>query len=96
MTHLLCRNRVRSFEQWRQVFSSHAEAHRAAGLQLVNLWRSLEEPNNIFFLFEVSSLELAKAFINAPDAGDTAEASGVTEGEYTFLEERPAYFSEVT
>ncbi len=49
-----------------------------------------------FFLFEVSSLELAKAFINAPDTGDTAEASGVTEGEYPFLEEGSAYFSEVT
>ena len=66
MTYMLCRNRVADFPRWRAVFASHEAAHRKAGLQLVNLWRSVEEPNNIFFLFEVASIDMAREFINDP------------------------------
>lgn len=52
MIHMLVRNRVADFAKWKRIFDSHAEAHREAGLHLVHLWRSLEDQNNVFFLFE--------------------------------------------
>ena len=52
MLFMLCRNRVRDFETWKKLFDSHAQAHREAGLHLTSLWRSTDEPNNVFFLFE--------------------------------------------
>ena len=42
MTYMLCRNRLADFARWKRVFDSHAEAHRAAGLNLLHLWRSLD------------------------------------------------------
>jgi hypothetical protein len=33
MIHLLCRNKVADFAKWKQVFDSHARAHREAGQQ---------------------------------------------------------------
>ena len=91
MLVMLCRNRVADFAKWKAVFVSHAPAHREAGLRLMNLWRDLEEPNNVFFLFEVTSLDKARAFINNPAAAEAGKTSGVLGGEYHFLESGAGY-----
>jgi hypothetical protein len=86
MIYLLCRNRVADFARWKRVFDSHAPAHRAEGLRLLQLWRGLDEPNNVFFVFEVSSIEKARAFVSAPDAAEAGKAAGVVDGDIQFLE----------
>jgi hypothetical protein len=91
MKYMLCRNRVADYAKWKRVFASHAQAHRDSGLTLVHFWRSLDDPNNVFFLFEISSIEKAQAFINAPDAAEAAKASGVIDGEYHFVESAAGY-----
>jgi len=91
MLHMLCRNRVADFAQWKAVFGSHQAAHLNAGLRLVSLWRSVEEPNNVFFVFEVSSPSKAREFISNPDAAKAAQSSGVIDGEYHFLEDAEGY-----
>lgn len=83
--HLLCRNRVADFRKWKAVFDSHASAQREAGLRLVHLWRDVDEPNNVFFLFEVDDEKKARAFLNDPAAAEAGRASGVLDGEYHFL-----------
>jgi len=91
MTYLLCRNRVADFARWKAVFDSHARAHRDAGLRLVNLWRKIEEPNNIFFVFEVADIGKAREFISNPEAAKAGAASGVVDGEYHFLSDAEGY-----
>jgi hypothetical protein len=91
MIHLLCRNRVADFSSWKAVFASHEAAHRKAGLRLVHIWRGVEDPNNIFFLFEVASMEKAREFIGNPEAAKAGEASGVLDGEYHFIVDAGAY-----
>jgi hypothetical protein len=91
MSYLLCRNRVTDFARWKAVFASHQQAHRNAGLHLLKLWRSTEEPGNVFFLFEVTSEAQARQFISAPEAESAAEASGVIDGEYHFLGDAGGY-----
>jgi hypothetical protein len=86
MTVMLCKNRVADFSKWKAVFVSHAQAHRAAGLRLRDLWRELEDPNNVFFVFEVANLDKARAFISDPAAAEAGKTSGVQEGEFHFLE----------
>jgi hypothetical protein len=86
MIAMLCRNRVSNFAHWKTVFDSHAQAHRAAGLHLRDLWREIEDPNNVFFLFDVADTAKAKAFINDPAAAQAGKVSGVLEGEYYFVE----------
>ncbi len=88
---MLCRNRVADFAKWKAIFHSHAQAHREAGLRLMNLWRGVEEHNNVFFLFEVASLEKARAFISNPAAAEAGKTSGVLDGEYHFLESSAGY-----
>jgi hypothetical protein len=91
MIVMLCRNRVADFPRWKAIFDSHAQAHRAAGLRLRDLWREVEEPNNVFFVFEVISLDKAQAFISDPAAAETGKSSGVLDGEYHFLETSAGY-----
>ena len=91
MIVMLCRNLVADFAKWKAVFASHASAHREAGLRLMNLWRGLEDANNVYFLFEVTDMDKARAFISNPAAGEAAKTSGVLEGEYHFLESSAGY-----
>jgi hypothetical protein len=91
MTYMLCRNRVADFAHWKTVFASHATAHRDAGLRLVGVWRSTEEPNNVFFMFDVASMDRAMAFMRTPGAEEGREASGVLDGEFHFVEDAGGY-----
>jgi hypothetical protein len=91
MIYMLCRNRVADFSRWKTVFASHEAAHLDAGLRLVNLWRDVEERCNIFFVFEVASIEKARKFIDNPEAARAGEASGVIDGEYHFVEDGGGY-----
>ena len=91
MHNMLCRNRVVDFEKWKRTLRSHAEAHRAIGLRLVNLWRCVDDPNNVFFLFEVSSIEMAHEFVNSSGAAEAGKESGVIDGEWHIVEDCDAF-----
>ena len=91
MIYMLCRNRVDDFSRWKAVFASHEAAHRDAGLRLLNIWLGVEEPNNVFFVFEVASMEKARKFISNPEAAKAGQASGLIDGEYHFVEDAGGY-----
>lgn len=91
MTRLLCRNKVTDYAAWWQIFSSHASAHREAGLLLDHVWRSQDDANDIFFVFEVLDLEKARAFMAAPEAAAAAAESNLVESEYRFVDSLPGY-----
>ncbi len=86
---LLCRNRVRDFEHWKKVFDDNLGAAREAGLTLLHRWRDVDEPRDVYFLFEVASRERALAFVEDPESASTGEIAGVIEGELHFVEAVP-------
>jgi hypothetical protein len=86
MTVMLCRNKVVNFDKWKMVFDSHTSAQHDSGLRLTNMWRDMDDPNNVFFIFEVSDIDKAKAFINNPTAIEAGQISGVLDGECHFLQ----------
>ncbi len=83
---LLCRNDVENFDAWKAVFDADAEAHRDAGLTLMQIWRDVDSRKRVFFLFEVNDRDKADAFMNASDAKLHAKRAGVTAGSYHFIE----------
>ncbi len=91
MIYMLSRNKVADFEKWNRGFASHAEAHRAAEIKLIHVWRDINDPNNVFIVFEVGSIEKARAFIDAPEAAEAGKEFGVVEGEYHFVEASEIY-----
>ncbi len=55
------------------------------------MWRSVAEPNNVFFLFAVASMEEAQRLIDSPEFAQAEKDSGVIDGEYHFVESARGY-----
>lgn len=87
MTYMLCRNKVKDFKVWKNIFDSHCDAQNASGLVFEKMWIDKNDENNIFFIFKVTDLEKANAFINAPESAQAGINSGVIDGEIYFVEE---------
>ena len=85
MIQMLCRNRVTDFNHWRVIFESQTAAASDAGLVLSNMWQNLDDPNNVFFLFNVQDLIAAEAFIHSPLGAEIGRLAGVVDGEYHFI-----------
>ena len=83
---LLVRNKVKDVGHWTRLFGSQTEAARAAGLSLVKLWRSVDEPDQVYFVLEVEDRGKAEAFMSTPEAASVGHESGVIDGEFHFLE----------
>ena len=47
--------------------------------------RSVDEPNEAFFLLEVQDRGRAEAFMNTPEAASVGNEAGVIEGDYHLL-----------
>ena len=88
---LLCRNRVANHDAWRAIFSAHAGSHREAGLVLDHMWRDHENPNNIWFVFEVTEIDKSREFMNAPEAEVAARETNVLDSECHFVDEASGY-----
>ncbi|MBD3178482.1 MAG: hypothetical protein GF417_02200 [Candidatus Latescibacteria bacterium] len=86
MIILFTRNRVRDYRRWKAVFDANLDSAHEAGLELINLWRSVEDSNNLFFSFRVRDIDRARSFLNDPASQKAGEESGVIDGEYYFLE----------
>ena len=91
MYTVLCRNRVEDFPRWLEIFQSNVTAHEEAGLALTEMWRDVEDPDNVFFMFMANNLEDARAFIADPESAEIGEEAGVLDGECYFLEPIEAY-----
>jgi hypothetical protein len=86
MHHLLVRHEVADFEAWKAVFDSHAEAQHEAGLRVTRVLRNIDNPNDVFLLFEVDDLEKARGFVSSPAVPEAQRDSGVIgEPEIVFL-----------
>ena len=89
MPQLLVRNRVEDYDRWLGYFESEKPAARDYGMEVVGLWRATDDPNDIYFLFELESIERANAFMARPESAKVGELSGVIDGEIRFLESAP-------
>ena len=86
MTQLLVRNRVKDFATWYRYFNGDTAAAAEYGLTVDRLWRTVEDPNNVFFLLNVESVEQADAFMARPESQEIGTRSGVIDGEFYYLD----------
>ena len=87
MAYMLVRNKVRDFGVWKKVFDDELGRARDAGLGLVQRWRSMDDPNEVFFLLSISDMERAKAFTQDPASAAAGERAGVLEGAIHYVED---------
>ena len=86
---LLVRNRVKDADRWKRVFDAQAAAGTAAGLTVLHVWRSVDAPDQVYFLLDVEDRERAEAYMASPEAAAVGVEAGALDGEVHFLEAFP-------
>ena len=86
MTRMIVRNKVKDFAVWKPVFDEQLSAAGESGLTLENLWQNIDDPNEVFFIFVVESVERVYEFFNDPASAEAGERSGVIDGEFWLVE----------
>ena len=86
---LLVRNRVQDVERWKRVFDREADAGAAAGLRVLQVWRSVDAANEVFFLLDIEDRARAEAFMASPESAAVGVEAGAIDGEVHFLEAFP-------
>lgn len=82
---LLCWNTVRDYTRWRARFDGDLERAARAGLELRAVWRSVDAPETIHFLFDVQDRARAEAFMADPESVRSGVAAGVLDGGAVFV-----------
>ncbi len=82
---LLVRNKVADFAAWRKYLEADRLAAAEYGLELVSLWQSMDDPNDVFFLLDVASVDRANLFMARPESQEIGQKSGVIDGDFHFL-----------
>lgn len=86
---LLVRNRVRDFATWRRYFDEGNALGARFGVSLASMWQATDDPNNVFFLLDIESVEKTEAFMATPESHELGEKSGVLDGEAYYLNAVP-------
>ena len=90
MLKMLARNRVEDFARWKRIFDAENASASNTGLRLKHLWRDIEDQQQVFFLFEVTDVDQARAYMADPRSAEVGVAAGVLDGEVYLLEEDDA------
>lgn len=79
MINVSIRNTITDYTQWRAGFDAHATARRTAGATGVSqIFRDVDNPNQITVLLEWDNAENARKFTNDPGLKEAMQAAGVT------------------
>ncbi len=79
MINISVRHTIADYTQWRAGFDAHAAARRTAGATgATQVFRDVENPNQITVLLEWDNAENAQKFTNDPGLKEAMQASGVT------------------
>lgn len=77
MPYLLVKQKVEDFEKWYNVFKSHEDAQKEAGLKDLQLLRDISDANTIVCIFKVDDIKKAKSFTDTPEASDAQNEAGM-------------------
>lgn len=83
---LLVRNTVKDYEAWKAIFDEELDRARGNGIELENLWRCVDNLNEVFFIFAIKTREEAEAFMADPKSAEVGQRSGVIDGAAWFVE----------
>jgi len=79
MINISVRHTIADYAQWRAGFDAHASARRSAGATgVTQVFRDVENPNQITVLLEWDNVENARKFTNDPGLKEVMQAAGVT------------------
>jgi heme-degrading monooxygenase HmoA len=79
MQYALVRHKVADYDKWKPAFDEHAAARKANGMSGHQLWRNLDDPNELLILIEVDDLEKGRQFAQSEDLRKAMQRSKVAD-----------------
>jgi quinol monooxygenase YgiN len=68
---------VKDFAKFKKGFDAGASVREKAGIKVINLYQSVENPNAVTVIEEANDVASAKAFFNDPKAKEAMQKAGV-------------------
>jgi hypothetical protein len=88
MAHLVVHHKVQDFAKWKPIFDEDGTRRKEFGSKGAMVMRTVGDPNDLFIVFEWSSVADARKFTESDELKKTMERAGVvSEPEVYFLEE---------
>ena len=88
MAYILVHHQIEDYNKWKPVFDDNADDRAEHGSTGGKIFRNADEPNDIFVLLEISSVEEGKKFAQSDSLKEVMQKAGVISmPEVHFLEE---------
>ena len=79
MVYINLRVNVADYDKWRAGFDANESSRKSAGSTGVNqIYRDVDNPNNVSLVLEWEAADKAQAFLNDPNTKASMDAAGVT------------------
>jgi len=75
--YVIVRHRVSDYAEWKRGFDGHEGRRAEAGLSVVHVLRSADDPHMVVIMLKASDLARAKAFAASLDLKEAMQKSGV-------------------
>ncbi len=77
MAFLIVRHVVEDYETWKPHYDAHGSVRKKFGCTGEQLFRTTENPDDLFLLFEWDTVENARKFVQTSDVKEVMAKSGV-------------------
>jgi heme-degrading monooxygenase HmoA len=77
MAHLLVHHKVEDYNKFKPVFDAHSSLRSTSGSRGGKIFRSTNDPNELFVLLEWDSLENAQKFAQSDSIKEAMKKAGV-------------------
>lgn len=88
MAYILVHHKIEDYNKWKPAFDDHSSVRAENGSTGGKIFRNADDPNDLFILLEINSIENAKKFAQSDSLKEAMKNAGVVSiPEVHFLEE---------
>ncbi|MEO8232521.1 MAG: cyclase [Ignavibacteriota bacterium] len=77
MAYILIHHKVEDYKKWKPAFDAHASFRAENGSMGGKVFRSADDPNDLFVLLEINSIENGKKFVSSDATKEAMKNAGV-------------------
>jgi hypothetical protein len=77
MAHILVHHKIEEYNKWKSAFDDHASIRAEHGSLGGKVFRNADNPNDIFILLEINSIENGKKFASSDSTREAMKNAGV-------------------
>jgi len=79
MTSILIKHKVENYEKWKAEFDAFKDQRKQGGEKSYQIYRPVDDPDNLTILFEWESEDTAKTFLGSVELREAMQRAGVSQ-----------------